>query len=88
MLSAECKARLGQNLVRARKGAGMSQEAVAVGAGLHRTEIGLIERGERVPKIDTLVKLAGAISIPPSQLLRGISWEPAITSKGMFKIAQ
>lgn len=87
MLSAECKARLGRNLLLARKRAGMSQETVAVGAGLHRTVIGLLERGERVPRIDTLVKVAGAMSAPPHQLLQGIDWEPAITSKGKFKVS-
>jgi len=87
MLSAECKARLGQNIARARKGAGMSQETVAVRAGLHRTEIGLIERAERIPKIDTLLKVAGAMSVSPDQLLRGIAWEPAITTKGKFSVS-
>jgi transcriptional regulator with XRE-family HTH domain len=75
VLSAECKARLGQNIARARKGTGMSQETVAVRAGLHRTEIGLLERAERIPKIDTLLKVAGAMSVSPDQLLRGIAWE-------------
>jgi transcriptional regulator with XRE-family HTH domain len=51
MPAAECRARLGRNLLLARKRAGMSQETVAIGAGLHRTEIGLLERGERVPKL-------------------------------------
>jgi len=87
MLAAECRARLGRNLLLARKRAGMSQETVAIGAGLHRTEIGLLERGERVPKIDTLLKVAGAMSVPPHQLLQGISWEPAITHKGKFRVS-
>lgn len=87
MLAAECRARLGQNLVLARKRAGMSQETVAVRAGLHRTEIGLLERAERIPKIDTLLKVAGAMSISPDQLLQGISWEPAITTKGRFSVS-
>lgn len=37
----------GHNLRRARKQAGLSQEELAVRASLHRTEIGLVERGER-----------------------------------------
>lgn len=81
------KARFGANLLRARRAAGMSQEVAAIRAGLHRTEIGLLERGERVPKIDTLIKLAAAISVPPGQLLEGIDWEPAITSQGSFEVS-
>jgi transcriptional regulator with XRE-family HTH domain len=37
------------------------------------TEVGLLERAERMPRIDTLVKLAAALSIPPSDLLKGIA---------------
>jgi len=43
----EIARRFGQNLRRARKRAAMSQEELAVGASLHRTEIGLIERGHQ-----------------------------------------
>ncbi len=53
--------RFGENLSRARKRAGMSQEEAGIRASLHRTEIGLLERGERVPRIDTAIKLAGAV---------------------------
>ena len=65
----------------------MSQEEAAMRAGLHRTEIGLLERGERIPRIDTLIRLSGAISIDPGQLLEGIEWEPAMTKKGNFTVS-
>lgn len=61
--------RFGRNLVRLRKGAGLSQEQLAFRASLHRTEIGMLERGTRLARIDTLVKLAGALSVPPGDLL-------------------
>ena len=41
--------RFGANLYRARKRAGLSQEALGFAAGLHRTEVGLLERGQRIP---------------------------------------
>lgn len=65
----------GTNLVAARKRAGLSQEALGFRASLHRTEVGLLERGARVPRIDTLIKLAAALNIPPGDLLEGIGWE-------------
>lgn len=68
--------RFGQNLARQRKRAGLSQEALGERAGLHRTEIGLLERGARVPRIDTLIKLATALCVGPDELLDGIGWEP------------
>lgn len=67
--------------------AGLPQEKVAARAGLHRTEIGLLERGERVPRIDTLVKLAGALGVPPGDLLSTIVWEPQQV-EGKFKRLQ
>ena len=65
----------------------MSQEAVGLRASVHRTEIGLLERGERLPRIDTVIKLAGALSIPASELLDGIAWNPASTQLGEFSVA-
>lgn len=79
-------ARFGENLVRCRKLADMSQEELGLLSSLHRTEISLLERGTRIPRIDTLVKLAGALSIPPSELIEGIDWRPGTTTSGSFSI--
>jgi transcriptional regulator with XRE-family HTH domain len=87
MLLVEIAERFGKNLVRARKRAGMSQEEVGIRAALHRTEIGLLERGERLPRIDTMVKLAGALGVPPVDLVAGIGWEPGDMTRGNFKVA-
>jgi transcriptional regulator with XRE-family HTH domain len=51
--------KFGENVMLYRRRAGLSQEAHGFAASLHRTEISSLERGERLPKIDTLVKLAG-----------------------------
>lgn len=76
--------RFGANLVRCRKRAGFSQEDLGDRADLHRTAIGLLERGARVPRIDTLLKLAVALDIDPADLLEGIAWKPGETVKGRF----
>ena len=77
-------AHFGRNLVRQRKRASLSQEELGTLASLHRTEIGYLERGERLARIDTLVKLACALSIPPGDLLAGIAWAPAVVTRGEF----
>jgi transcriptional regulator with XRE-family HTH domain len=74
------------NLRSCRKRAGLSQESLGFRAELHRTQIGLLERGARVPRIDTLIKLAAALSIPPSDLLEGIAWHPGLTRSGSFEL--
>jgi transcriptional regulator with XRE-family HTH domain len=77
--------RFGENLRRARKRAGYSQEELAVRASLHRTEIGLVERGERLVRIDTALKLAGAAGAPLGELLAGIEWSPGYAYRGQFE---
>jgi len=76
----------GDNLRRCRKRAGISQEETAVRASLHRTAIGQLERAERVARIDTLIKLAGALGVSPGELLAGLVWEPGGTRLGSFEL--
>ena len=78
--------RFGRNLQGHRRAAQRSQEDVAFHSALHRTEIGLLERGQRVPGIDTLVRLAAALSVPPGKLLDGIVWKLPTTEDGRFDI--
>jgi transcriptional regulator with XRE-family HTH domain len=75
---------LGANLAYCRKRAKLSQEELAVMASLHRTAVGQIERGERVCRVDTLIKLAGSLNIPPGDLLDGMGWDPGGTRLGQF----
>jgi len=69
--------RFAANLRRLRRRSGLSQEELGRLAGLHRTQIGLLERGARMPRIDTLVKLAVALDCDPADLIAGIEWRPA-----------
>lgn len=77
--------RFGANLARCRKAANLSQEEASFRAGLHRTEVSQLERGLRVPRIDTVVKLAGGLGIDPGELLTGIVWEPGEIRPGGFR---
>jgi transcriptional regulator with XRE-family HTH domain len=76
------------NLWRARRQSGLSQEELGFRAGLHRTEISLLEVGGRLPRIDTLVKLAGALGIESGELLDGIVWNPGDITLGAFMLPE
>jgi transcriptional regulator with XRE-family HTH domain len=82
----EVALRFGSNLARLRERAGITQEEMSFRASLHRTEIGLLERGGRIPRIDTLAKLAGALGVPTSSLLDGIDWQPGEFTRGGFRL--
>lgn len=65
----DIRQRLGQNIKRLRLERGLSQEAFAHEAGLHRTYVSDIERGARNPTITVLEKLAKPLGVPASALL-------------------
>jgi transcriptional regulator with XRE-family HTH domain len=68
---------VGPRIRRIRRAQGMSQETLGHLAEVnHHGPISKIEHGEQLPRIDTLIKLAGGIGVSPCELLDGIIWEP------------
>ncbi|HEY5260912.1 MAG TPA: helix-turn-helix transcriptional regulator [Solirubrobacteraceae bacterium] len=62
------------NLRRHRTRVGLSQEALADVCDLHRTEISLLERCKRSPRLETIVILSRGLELSsPAELLEGIS---------------
>lgn len=61
--------KFGEKMQKARKAKGVTQEELAAKLSMHRTYIGLIERGERNPTIRTLYKIAKALGVQASELL-------------------
>jgi len=54
---------------------GLSQEVVSGLADIGRTHLSAIERGVRKPTLDTFFKLANAMDIAPSELIKLIEDE-------------
>jgi transcriptional regulator with XRE-family HTH domain len=79
----------GNKLREARNKADLSQEEVAGLTGLSRGVISPLERGEHLPRLDTLLKLAGAVGVDPCALLTDFRWKPPVVKdrppKGKFQ---
>ena len=66
---------VGKVFQRLRERRGLSQEVVSGLADIGRTHSSAIERGERRPTLDTLFKLASALGMSPSDIVREIERE-------------
>jgi transcriptional regulator with XRE-family HTH domain len=73
--------RFGENLRRARRLARLSQEELGRRASLNRTEISKLEHGERAPRLETIVKVAGGLEVDPGELLVQMAWQPGRPSE-------
>ena len=60
----------GSNLAEIRKEMGFSQEQLALESGLARSYLGGVERGQRNIAIINICKLADALNLDPSELLK------------------
>lgn len=60
---------LGANVRHHRKLRGMSQEQLALEAGMERSYVSDLERGTRNPSVRALGRLAEALSVQPAALL-------------------
>ncbi|WP_374580356.1 helix-turn-helix domain-containing protein [Pseudoduganella sp.] len=59
----------GRVLRQLRKKAGLTQEQLALAAGIERNYVSLIERGINQPALKVIFKLAEALGIRPSEML-------------------
>lgn len=68
----EIAAIFGPVLAKARQNAGMTQESLAFECELHPTYISQVERGIKSPTLRTLFKMANALGIKPSSLVKSL----------------
>lgn len=68
----DARAIFGENVRRARKAAGISQEDLAFQAGLARSYMSDVERGQRNPTVKVIGQIAAALKISAAPLVEGI----------------
>ncbi|STZ07133.1 anaerobic benzoate catabolism transcriptional regulator [Moraxella caprae] len=70
----------GKNIKNIRHSKQLSQEGLAEKAGLHRTYIGSVERGERNVSLINIVQIAKALEVSPSVLMENLELEYSYVS--------
>ncbi len=73
--SARALERFARNAVALRRRAGLSQLDTGIRAGVHRTEVSMLERRLRMPQLDTVLRIAGGAGAEPWELLEGLAWD-------------
>jgi len=66
---------LGDELRKARKDAGLSQEKLASKAGVHRTYVSLLERNVKSPTVDVLLRLCKAMGVSAAEIIGRVERE-------------
>lgn len=66
---------VGKAVAKARQNKGITQEVLSGLADIGRTHLSAIERGERKPTLETLWRIALALDIKPSELVRRVEQE-------------
>lgn len=69
-MTEDARVRFGRRLRELRKRAALSQEALAHEAGLDRSYVGGVERGEYNISLLNICLLADALGLPPDELLK------------------
>jgi len=73
----------GDALRQFRQAQGLSQEALGFKSGYHRTYISLLERGQKSPSLQAIFRLAKALEIEPSGMVRQI--ERTVVKNGVAR---
>ena len=78
--------RFATNLIQHRKRANLTQEELGLRAETNRSQIGKLEMGKTLPRLDTFLRLTGALAVSTESLIEGIAWRPPQTEAGKFEL--
>lgn len=69
--------RFAANVVWFRRKAGLTQQELADRVGMNRTALSVLECGRRLPRLDTILKLAAGLDVGSGDLVAWMWWTPA-----------
>lgn len=69
--------RFSANLVWFRHQAGLTQQELADRVGMNRVSLGELERGGRLPRLDTILRLVAGLEVKNCDLVAWMWWDPA-----------
>ena len=72
-INAAYRIAFGQRVRELRKERGVSQEALALQTGIARSYMGGIERGEKNPALDHIVRIAAGLGVQPADLMPALA---------------
>lgn len=68
--------RFAANLIWFRRKAGLTQQELADWVGMNRTALSVLERGLRLPRLDTILRLAAGLEVRSGDLVEWMWWVP------------
>jgi transcriptional regulator with XRE-family HTH domain len=81
------KERFSANLRCIRRRSGLTQEQLALLVEMDRAQISNFENAKRTPRLDTLLKLMGALDCRADELVEGMAWKPDLAAYGSWEVA-
>ena len=80
--------RFGDTVRHHRHRLGVSQEEMGWRGDLHRNDAGHLERAERLPRMDVLLRVAAALEVSMRELLKGMVWQVGGYFPGRYVIEE
>jgi transcriptional regulator with XRE-family HTH domain len=86
--SEEARMRLAANVERARRQHDYSVDLLSERSGIETEELEAIMRGEAQARVDSILRLAGALEVTAGDLYEGVAWVPDGDGGGEFRIEE
>jgi transcriptional regulator with XRE-family HTH domain len=84
----EARMRFTANVERLRRQRDYSVDRLAERSGIEREELEAIMRGAADARVDSILRLAGALEVTPEELYEGVAWVPDGEGGGEFRVEQ